>query len=75
MPLSKTERTKAAGKCPWSKCPCRTAPLCTMTKQEACYHLVSNQVNTCSVCREAARPCANVFLCFRDVREAERRRK
>lgn len=64
---------KAEGVCPWSGCGCARAPRCIMAATEACVHLVRSRVVGCKECREANGTCEDAFLCFLDVRDAERR--
>lgn len=70
--MSKTQKLRDSGTCPWSECACKRAPLCVLSAAEACAHTV-NRGNTCSQCfKDTKSPCADVFLCFKDIRDAQR---
>jgi hypothetical protein len=65
---------RASGRCPWSDCPCVRADRCVMTASEACIHLIQRCVSGCPACKQkSGGDCADMFLCFLDVREAEHR--
>ena len=70
--MTSAQEFRDSGKCPWSSCACKRAPLCVLSATEACAHIV-NRGNTCSQCRKDSKgTCADMFLCFKDVRDAQR---
>ena len=70
--MTSAQESRDSGKCPWSSCACKRAPLCVLSATEACAHIV-NRGNTCTQCRtDSGGTCEDMFLCFKDVRDADR---
>ena len=72
--MTAADSVKAGGGCPWSSCPCARAARCTLAASDACTHLIQHHFKNCATCRSNG-PCADMFVCFLDARDASGKRK